>query len=144
MRVVALVRRELRLTDNPLWQHADGRHEIIPLFVLDDFNQREHSDNLWALFFFALRSLRERIAQHGGRMFCIHTSQQEAFFATVKPDLVLFCEDHEPHSQEQEIDNANKANHATNFSLQVDGATKTKPCYGLQPVVDDGKLEHPT
>ena len=81
----------------------------------------------------------ESIAQHGGRLFCIHTSQQEVFFATVKPDLVLFCEDHEPHSQEQEIDNANKANHATNFSLQVDGATKTKPCYGLQPIVDDGK-----
>jgi len=80
MRVVALVRRELRLDDNPLWQHADGRNEVIPLFVLDDFNQQEHGDNLRALFFFALRSLRESIARHCGRLFCIHTSQQEVFF----------------------------------------------------------------
>lgn len=56
MRVVAIVRRELRPADNPLWQHANGRHEVIPLFVLDDFNQQEHGDNLRALFFFALRS----------------------------------------------------------------------------------------
>gem|GEM_PF-5317312 len=41
---------------HPLWQHANGRHEVIPLFVLDDFNQQEHGDNLRALFFFALRS----------------------------------------------------------------------------------------
>lgn len=102
MRVVALVRRELRLNDNPLWQYADGRNEVIPLFVLDDFNQQEHGDNLRVLFFFALQSLRERIAKRGGRLFCIHTSQQEAFFATVKPDLVLFCEDHEPHSRERD------------------------------------------
>jgi deoxyribodipyrimidine photo-lyase len=102
MRVVALVRRELRLNDNPLWQYADERNENIPLFVLDDFNQQEHGDNLRALFFFALQSLRERITERGGRLFCIHTSQQEAFFATVKPDLVLFCEDHEPHSQERD------------------------------------------
>jgi hypothetical protein len=41
---------------HPLWQHANGRHEVIPLFVLDDFNQQEHGDNWRALFFFALRS----------------------------------------------------------------------------------------
>jgi deoxyribodipyrimidine photo-lyase len=102
VRIVALVRRELRLDDNPLWQHADGRNEVIPLFVLDDFNQREHGDNLRSLFFFALKSLRERIAERSGRLFCIHSSQQEAFFATVKPDLVLFCEDQEPHSRERD------------------------------------------
>jgi deoxyribodipyrimidine photolyase len=102
VRIVALVRRELRLADNPLWQHADGRNEVIPLFVLDDFNQQEHGDNLRSLFFFALQSLRERIAERGGRLFCIHSSQQEAFFATVKPDLVLFCEDQEPHSRERD------------------------------------------
>ncbi|MFA0737284.1 MAG: hypothetical protein LKKZDAJK_000363 [Candidatus Fervidibacter sp.] len=102
MRIVALVRRELRLADNPLWQHADGHNEVIPLFVLDDFNQQEHGDNLRSLFFFALKSLRERIAERGGRLFCIHSSQKEAFFATVKPDLVLFCKDCEPHSQERD------------------------------------------
>lgn len=102
MRIVALVRRELRLADNPLWQHADSHNEVIPLFVLNDFNQQEHGDNLRALFFFALQSLRERIAKHGGRLFCIHSSQQEAFFATVKPDLVLFCKDCEPYSQERD------------------------------------------
>lgn len=102
MRIVALVRRELRLADNPLWQHADGHNEVIPLFVSDDFNQQEHGDNLRSLFFFALKSLRERIAEHGGRLFCIHSSQKEAFFATVKPDLVLFCKDCEPHSQERD------------------------------------------
>jgi len=102
VRIVALVRRELRLADNPLWQHADGHNEVIPLFVLDDFNQQEHGDNLRSLFFFALKSLRERIAEHGGHLFCIHSSQQEAFFATVKPDLVLFCKDCEPHSQERD------------------------------------------
>jgi len=102
VRIVALVRRELRLADNPLWQHADGHNEVIPLFVLDDFNQQEHGDNLRSLFFFALKSLRERIAERGGRLFCIHSSQKEAFFATVKPDLVLFCKDCEPHSQERD------------------------------------------
>jgi hypothetical protein len=68
VRIVALVRRELRLDDNPLWQHADGHNEVIPLFVSDDFNQQEHGDNLRSLFFFALKSLRERIAEHGGRL----------------------------------------------------------------------------
>ncbi len=102
MRVVAIVRRELRLADNPLWQYANGRNEVIPLFVLDHFNQREHGDNLRALFFFALRSLSQRIAARGGRLFCIDASYQEQFFATVKPDLVLFCEDYEPHSRRRD------------------------------------------
>jgi len=102
VRIIALVRRELRLSDNPLWQYADGRNEIVPLFVLDDFNQQEHGDNLRSLFFFALRSLRERLPQMGGHLYLIHTSQQESFFATVKPDLVLFCEDQEPHSRERD------------------------------------------
>jgi len=102
MRIVAIVRRELRLADNPLWQHADGRNEVIPLFVLDDFNQREHGDNLRSLFFFALSSLRQRIAARGGRLFCIEASYQEHFFATVQPDLVLFCDDHEPSSRQRD------------------------------------------
>ncbi len=101
MRIVAIVRRELRLHDNPLWQGAN-EHEIVPLFVLDDFNQREHGDNLRTLFFFALNELRKQIASLGGHLYCIHTSQQEAFFDTVKPDLVRFCEDHEPHSRERD------------------------------------------
>lgn len=98
MRIVAILRRELRLHDNPLWQGA-GENEIVPLFVLDQFNQREHGDNLRTLFFFALKELSKQIAPLGGHIYCIQSQQQEAFFATVKPDLVRFCEDHEPHSQ---------------------------------------------
>lgn len=101
MRIVSIVRRELRLHDNPLWQGADD-HEIVPLFVLDDFNQREHGDNLRALFFFALNELRQQIAMRGGHLYCIRAEQQAAFLAAVKPDLVRFCEDHEPHSRERD------------------------------------------
>ena len=101
MRVVAMVRRELRLHDNPLWQSAN-ENEIVPLFVLDDFNQLEHGSNLRTLFFFALNELRQQISSLGGHLYCIHSKQQEAFLATVKPDLVLFCEDHEPHSRKRD------------------------------------------
>ncbi len=101
VRIVAIVRRELRLHDNPLWQKAK-EHEIVPLFVLDEFNQQEHGENLRALFFFALRELSRQISSLGGHLYCIRTEQQEAFFATVKPDIVLFCEDHEPHSRERD------------------------------------------
>ncbi len=101
MRILAIVRRELRLEDNPLWQGA-CEHEIVPLFVLDEFNQHEHGDNLKALFFSALNELRKKISSLGGHLYCIRTEQQEAFFATVKPDVVRFCEDHEPHSGERD------------------------------------------
>ncbi|MCS7264645.1 MAG: DNA photolyase family protein [Armatimonadetes bacterium] len=101
MRIVSVVRRELRIHDNPLWQGAN-EHEIVPLFVLDEFNQREHGDNLRTLFFFALNELRKQISSLGGHLYCIRTEQQEAFFATVKPDVVRFCEDHEPHSRERD------------------------------------------
>ncbi len=101
MRVVAIVRRELRLHDNPLWQHAGG-HEVIPLFVLDPFNQEEHGEPLRTLFFFALKQLSQQISQRGGHLYVIAPDQQEAFFALAKPDLVLFCEDHEPHLRQRD------------------------------------------
>ncbi|MGQ9461778.1 MAG: cryptochrome/photolyase family protein [Candidatus Fervidibacter sp.] len=102
MRIVALVRRELRLQDNPLWQYANGTNEVIPVFALDDFNLKEHGENLKALFFFALSQLRRQIEQRGGKVYCIKLPQLEALIAIAKPDLVLFCEDYEPHSRERD------------------------------------------
>ncbi|MCS7168308.1 MAG: deoxyribodipyrimidine photo-lyase [Gemmatales bacterium] len=101
MRVVVIVRRELRLHDNPLWDgHAE--HEIIPVFILDEFNQQEHGDNLKSLFFAAVHHLRVALSRIGGRLYCIHERQQEQFFAHVRPDVVRWCLDWEPHSRQRD------------------------------------------
>ncbi|MGC8784868.1 MAG: cryptochrome/photolyase family protein [Armatimonadota bacterium] len=101
MRVVAIFRRELRLTDNPLLQNAE-RDEIIPVFFVDQYNQQEHGDNLRALFFYALRELQKGIEAVGGRLYVVPLEQQEQFFDVVRPDEVRFCEDVEPHSLERD------------------------------------------
>lgn len=98
MRIVAIVRRELRLHDNPLWRGWKD-NEIIPVFILDDFNQQEHGDALKALFFEALRQLRQAINKLGGHLYCIHESQQQEFLTLAKPGLVRWCVDWEPHSR---------------------------------------------
>jgi len=100
MHIVAVVRRELCMNDNPLIQGAD-RHEIIPLFVLDDAARRESNENLARLFFFALAELARRIADLGGRLYRVHQAQQEAFFSLARPDLVRFYGDIAPHAHER-------------------------------------------
>ncbi|MCS6829130.1 MAG: deoxyribodipyrimidine photo-lyase [Armatimonadota bacterium] len=101
MRRVAIFRRELRLTDNPLLEDAE-QGEWIPVFFLDEYNQQEHGDNLRALFFYALRHLQRRIESSGGKLYVVPLEQQEQFFDIACPDEVLFCEDVEPHSRERD------------------------------------------
>lgn len=101
MRTVAIFRRELRLTDNPLLQDAE-RGEWIPVFFLDEYNQQEHGDNLRALFFYAMRQLRNGIESLGGKLYVVPLEQHERFFDIARPDEVRFCEDIEPHSRERD------------------------------------------
>ncbi len=102
MRIVAVVRRELRLHDNPLFQDAD-RHEIIPLFVLDDSSPPEANTNLASLLFFALAQLGRSIADLGGHLYCVSQAQQEAFFSLARPDLVRFCDDVDPRARDRNV-----------------------------------------
>lgn len=101
MRTVAIFRRELRLTDNPLLQDAE-QGEWIPVFFLDEYNQQEHGDNLRALFFYALRQLQKGIEGLGGKLYVVPLEQQEQFFNIARPDEVRFCEDVEPYSRERD------------------------------------------
>ncbi len=100
-RVVAIFRRELRLTDNPLLEGAEDV-QFIPVFFLDAYNQEEHGDNLRALFFHALRQLRAGIEGLGGKLYVVCSGDQETFFDIAQPDEVRFCEDVEPHSRERD------------------------------------------
>ncbi|MGH2461217.1 MAG: cryptochrome/photolyase family protein [Chloroflexota bacterium] len=100
MRIVAVIRRELRLHDNPLFQDADA-HAIIPLFVSDDAPSAGHNENLTSLFAFALAQLGQCIAALGGRLYSVREAQQEAFFSLARPDLVRFCDDVRPHVRER-------------------------------------------
>ncbi len=100
-RVVAIFRRELRLTDNPLLHEADNV-EFIPVFFLDPFNQQEHGDNLPALFFHALSQVKAGIERLGARLYVVPSDQQERFLDVAQPDEVRFCEDVEPHSRDRD------------------------------------------
>lgn len=102
MRRVAIFRRELRVTDNPLLQDAH-EGEFIPVFFLDDYNQHEHGDNLRALFFHALSQLSQKLEQMGSRLYIVPLQEQERFWEIVRPDEVRFCEDVEPHSRERDL-----------------------------------------
>lgn len=100
MRVVVLIRHELRLADNPLFQGAD-RDEIIPLFVLDESLWPSPARNQASLFSFALAQLGRQIGDRGGRLYLVDQSQQDAFFDLARPDLVRFCDDVDPRAREQ-------------------------------------------
>lgn len=99
MRIVALIRRELRLNDNPLFQDADS-NEIIPLFVVQDSAAEVANANREHLFFFALAQVRQRISDRGGRLYCVPEVAVEEFLAQARPDLVRLCEDVEPPARE--------------------------------------------
>lgn len=70
MRIISIFSRDLRLADNALFEGWKD-NEIIPLFLFDDFNQKEHGENLKALFFKYTEEFSKEIGELGSKLYII-------------------------------------------------------------------------
>lgn len=97
MRIISIIGRDLRLWDNPLFDGWDD-YEIIPVFLIDEFNQSEHGDNLKTLFFEYLKELQQKIKLLKSHLYIIRLRDFEEFLIKSKSDVVRYTLDGEPNT----------------------------------------------
>ncbi|MCS7244905.1 MAG: DNA photolyase family protein [candidate division WOR-3 bacterium] len=100
MRIVSIFSRDFRLLDNKLFLGYE-ENEIIPLFLFDEYNQKEHGKNLKSLFFKVVRSFDEELKKLNSKLYKIKLEDFEKFIYVSKPDVVRICYDSEPRTNER-------------------------------------------
>lgn len=97
MRIISIFSRDFRLTDNSLF---DGcrENEIIPLFLFDDFNQKEHGSNLKSLFFSYVKAFSKALKKLQSKLYVTDLEDFDSFLDIAKPDIVRLCFDSEPYT----------------------------------------------
>lgn len=98
MRIISIFGRDFRLRDNPLF---DGwrEQEIIPLFLIDKFNQTEHGDNLKTLFFEYLKDFSKNINSLGSHLYIASLENFQEFLIKSRANVVRYSFDGEANTQ---------------------------------------------
>lgn len=97
MRIISIFARDFRLIDNVLFEGWKD-NEIIPLFLFDNFNQREHGENLKSLFFKYIEEFSKELKKLGSKLYITDLEDFGRFLDIAKPDLVRHCFDSEPNA----------------------------------------------
>ncbi|MFQ3573326.1 MAG: deoxyribodipyrimidine photo-lyase [Thermodesulfovibrionales bacterium] len=100
MRIISIFGRDFRLRDNPLfegWQE----HEIIPVFVVDKFNQNEHGDNLKTIFFAYLLDFAQKMKTLKSHLYIVRLEDIEDFIIRSRADYVRYAFDGEPNTHKR-------------------------------------------
>ncbi|MCX8028091.1 MAG: deoxyribodipyrimidine photo-lyase [Thermodesulfovibrionales bacterium] len=100
MRIISIFSRDFRLKDNPLF---DDWHdsEIIPVFLIDSFNQKEHGNNLKTLFFEYVKDLQKRLNAINSHLYIVQFDDFESFLVKSHADVVRYTFDGEPNTQKR-------------------------------------------
>lgn len=96
--ILSIFTRDFRLNDNFL---LNSKEEILPLFILDEYNSKEHGIALKSIFFKYVYEFNESIKKNGKILHIINYSKIEEFISKIKPKKILYSLDPEPRNRER-------------------------------------------
>lgn len=96
--ILSILTRDFRLLDNRMLYDDDN---IIPVFLLDDFNQKEHGENLKSIFFRYVYEFDRKLRAYGKRLHVVYYRDVNKLIDRVKPRKVLYSLDPEPRNRER-------------------------------------------
>ncbi len=117
-RIISVIGRDFRLNDNPFFE-GWKEHEIIPVFILDPFNQEEHGSNLKSLFFEYVLDFKRKLEEKNSHLYIVKLDDFESFLLKSKADAVRYSFDGEPNTLKRGhlIENICKRNFVKFISL---------------------------